>query len=163
LPTLFLNLQNSGNTLVKAQGQLTLTDNSGKQVLVSNLSLDTIIPQNTIEYPVPVRMPATPGSYKVYVSLDYGGIAPTKYEGTVVLNEAIPQETQATISGALIPSGKTSPASTDIPKPVQAGNKVETNENNAGLLLPVIIGGTLVLIVAGAGGFMLGSRKKTSR
>lgn len=103
LPTLTLSVQNDGTALVKSHGGVTVTDASGKTVLDSQLTLDTLVPQTTIAYPVQADPPATPGAYKVRATLDFGGSAPAVYEGPVVVT-ARPTAAPAAPNGRARPS-----------------------------------------------------------
>ncbi len=65
LPTLTLSVQNDGATLVKSHGDVTMTDAAGKTVLSSQLTLDTLVPQTTIAYPIQEEPPTALGTYHV--------------------------------------------------------------------------------------------------
>lgn len=79
---LTLSLQNNGTGLIKPKGEVSLADSTGKTVMTSKLALDTFLPQDSIAYPVPGKLPE-PGTYKVHASLDFGGSAPALYDGQV--------------------------------------------------------------------------------
>ena len=81
-PVLTLMLQNDGGSLIKPKGDILVTDNAGTTVLSQSLSLDSIIPGTSINYPVQANLPKVPGTYKVHASLDFGGTAPAVYDGT---------------------------------------------------------------------------------
>src|ERR1019366_10589132 len=51
-PTLVLSLQNDGSAPVKPQGTVSLTDAAGKTALSTQLKIDTVVPQTSIDYPV---------------------------------------------------------------------------------------------------------------
>ena len=86
LPTLTITMQNDGGILIKPHGDVTVTDAAGKQVLVNQISLDTVVPQTTIAYPIPADPPSVPGTYKVHVAIDFGGGAPAIYDGSLVVS-----------------------------------------------------------------------------
>jgi hypothetical protein len=107
-PSLTLALQNDGTSLIKPKGEVTLTDTTGNPVMTNKLALDTFLPQDSINYPVPGKLPA-PGIYKVHASLDFGGSAPAVYDGQVEVkappgNAAAPATTPATQASANQPA-----------------------------------------------------------
>jgi hypothetical protein len=71
--TLLIGLGNTGNTLVKGAGQLTVSRAAGGRVLARAFPLDTFVPQTQISFPVYVRGPRLPaGSYVGQVAVTYG-------------------------------------------------------------------------------------------
>lgn len=72
--TLLLGLHNSGDLMLKPEGQLTVTDAQGTVLQDLPLKLDTMIPHTAIDYPVAVQRQALPaGDYQAALSLRYGG------------------------------------------------------------------------------------------
>jgi WxL interacting protein linking bacterial and host surfaces len=70
---LFLGLHNTGAQMLKPTGALHVMDTTGHQLKLMNLTLDTVLPQTAIDYPVYVDGQALgPGHYKGVVSLTYG-------------------------------------------------------------------------------------------
>jgi hypothetical protein len=71
--TLLIGLGNTGNTLVKGAGRLTVSRAGGGRVLERSFPLDTFVPQTRIAFPVYVRGPRLPvGSYVATVVITYG-------------------------------------------------------------------------------------------
>jgi len=103
LPTLTLAVQNDGTTLVKSHGDVTMTDAAGKTVLSSQLTLDTLVPQTTIDYPIQEEPPTALGTYHVHAMLDFGGNAPAVFDGPVVVT-ARPTTAPAAPSGRARPT-----------------------------------------------------------
>jgi hypothetical protein len=152
LPTLTLALVNDGTSLLKAQGEVTMLDATGKPVLDSKLALDTLVPQTTITYPVQADPPSTPGAYKVHVSLDFGGAAPAVYDGSVTVT-AQPTATAITTgrTRATAVAGNSAPAAAPA-APAKSG----------GTPLVAILGGVaggLAILVIGMGIFVIRSRR----
>jgi WxL interacting protein linking bacterial and host surfaces len=70
---IFLGLRNTGTQMLKPTGALHVTDTRGRQLKVMELTLDTVLPQTAIDYPVYVDGQALgPGHYKGVLSLTYG-------------------------------------------------------------------------------------------
>jgi hypothetical protein len=67
--TLLLGLTDAGNTLIKCRGKLTVYA-SGRKVFGQSLSLDTLVPHTSIQYPVYVRgKRLPPGGYTADATL----------------------------------------------------------------------------------------------
>jgi hypothetical protein len=70
---LYLSLSNTGTQMLKPTGTLQVTDMSGHQLKQMQMSLDTMVPQTAIDYPVYVDGQALgAGHYKGVLSLTYG-------------------------------------------------------------------------------------------
>jgi hypothetical protein len=70
---LFLGLHNTGTQMLKPTGSLHVIDTRGRQLKLMKLTLDTVLPQTAIDYPVYVDGQAlAPGHYKGVLSLTYG-------------------------------------------------------------------------------------------
>jgi hypothetical protein len=71
--TLLIGLGNTGNTLVKGTGRLTVSRTGGSRVLERSFPLDTFVPQTRIAFPVYVRGRRLPaGAYVAEVVITYG-------------------------------------------------------------------------------------------
>lgn len=71
--SLLLGLHNTGNTMLKPVGNLRVTDAQGQVVQKLNVTMQTILPQASIAYPVYVqKQPLQPGTYKATLMLTYG-------------------------------------------------------------------------------------------
>lgn len=151
LPTLTLAIQNDGTTLVKSHGDVTVTDASGKVVLSSQLTLDTLVPQTTIAYPVQADPPATPGTYRVRATLDFGGSTPAVFEGPVVVT------TQPTAAAA--PSARARPA------PATAAASAPTKNSGLSPLVAILSGlvGAFAVATIGLVIFVVRSQKRRPR
>ncbi len=154
LPTLTLALVNDGTSLLKAQGEVMLLDATGKPVLDTKLALDTLVPQTAITYPVQADPPTIPGTYKVHVSLDFGGAAPAVYDGSVTVT-AQPTATAITTgrTRATAVAGNSAPAAAPAAAPAKSGG-----------ISPVVailggVAGGLAILVIGMGVFMIRSRR----
>ena len=70
---LYLSLRNSGTQMLKPSGTLQVTDTKGRQLKQMKLTLDTVLPQTAIAYPVYVYGQALgPVHYRGVLSLAYG-------------------------------------------------------------------------------------------
>jgi hypothetical protein len=70
--TLLVGLANTGNTLVKGAGRLTISGH-GRRVLDSAFALDRFVPRTHVAFPVYVRgKRVPPGRYVAVVSIRYG-------------------------------------------------------------------------------------------
>jgi hypothetical protein len=70
---LYVSLSNTGTQMLKPTGTLQVTDTSGHQVKQMPMSLDTVLPQTTIDYPVFIDGQALgAGHYQGVLSLSYG-------------------------------------------------------------------------------------------
>lgn len=67
-----LGLTNSGNVMMRPRGSLLLRTSSGGVVARLPLRLDTLIPQTSVDLPVPLGRSLAPGSYTAAVALHYG-------------------------------------------------------------------------------------------
>jgi len=75
---LFVSLHNMGTQMMKPSGTLQVTDMAGHQLKQVKLTLDTLLPQTTIDYPVYLDGQALgPGHYKALLSLTYGDLQQT--------------------------------------------------------------------------------------
>ena len=155
LPTLTLSVQNDGATLVKSHGDVTITDATGKTVLTSQLTLDTLIPQTTIAYPVQEEPPTTPGAYHVHATLDFGGNAPAVFDGPVVV-------TARPTAAPAAPSGRARPTAAAAPVAVGASAK---GSGGISPLVAVLSGliGAFAVIVVGLIALLARSRQRSSR
>lgn len=71
--TLVLGLNNTGTSLLKPVGELTVHNAQGKLLYHAPLKLDTFLPATSIAYPVYLTGPALdPGLYTVRLALEYG-------------------------------------------------------------------------------------------
>lgn len=143
LPTLTLSLNNDGTTLLKSRGDVTMLDATGKPVLTSQLTIDTLLPQTTVAYPVQAEPPSQPGTYRVRATLDFGGSAPAVFEGPVVVRV---RPTATPIVGA--------PAGRARPTPVASTPAAVISDASKGGISPTTLlifglGGALVAAVAG--------------
>ena len=70
---LYMSLRNSGTQMLKPSGSLQVTDMAGHQLKHMTMTLDTVLPQTAISYPVYVYGQALgPGRYRAVLSLTYG-------------------------------------------------------------------------------------------
>lgn len=153
LPTLTLAIQNDGATLVKSQGNVTVTDASGNTVLNKQLTLDTLIPQTAIAYPVQAEPPATPGTYRVRATLDFGGSAPAMFDGPVIVS--VPPT-----AAPAAPSGRARPT------PAPAAAAVDQLAKSGGIspLVAILSGlvGAFAVVVIGLIVLLARARKRSS-
>src|SRR5206468_2391524 len=146
--TLTLAIQNDGNALIKPQGNVTVLDSAGTPVLNSALALDTLVPQSSIAYPVQADPPATPGTYKVRATLDFGGAAPAVFEGPLTVS-AKPTATPVTSARTRSTAQPSSGGSGSAQGGATMGN-VETAKGGLPLIpiLGGVIGGFAIITVA---------------
>jgi hypothetical protein len=172
LPTLSLGLENTGTGLIQPKGTVTLTDSAGKVVMNTPVSLESILPRNSIDYPVNVDLPAA-GTYKVHASLDFGGTAPAGFDGTV---EVKAPTVKAVVAAPTVqPRSNTGQVAVAQPAATTGSNAAVNSTRNSNsvapassdsnsMLMGMLIG---VLAVAGLGilgfcGFLMFSRGKKS-
>jgi hypothetical protein len=157
LPTLTLSIQNDGATLVKSHGDVTVTDAAGKPVLTSQLTLDTLVPQTTIAYPVPADPPATPGTYRVRATLDFGGSAPAVFDGPIVVS--------AQPTAAAAPNGRARPTSAAAAATASAPISQLAKSSGVSPLVALLSGliGAFAVVIIGLVVLLARSRKRTSQ
>jgi hypothetical protein len=165
LPTLTLGIRNDGNALVKPKGMVTVTDAAGATVLTNQFAIDTLVPQTTIAYPVQADPPATPGTYKVHTTLDFGGSAPAVYDGSFLVT-AQPSPTAAP-AGRSRTGVATTAAGVGAPNGLgnaQGGATITSMPATGGSspLVPILSGlaGALTLAVVGMAVMVVRSRKR---
>ncbi len=160
LPTLTLAVQNDGATLVKSHGDVTMTDAAGKTVLSSQLTLDTLVPQTTIAYPVQEDPPTTLGTYHVHATLDFGGNAPAVFDGPVVI-------TARPTTAPAAPSGRARPTAAAAAAPVAAPAVVTAPVQRDGIspLVAILSGliGAFVVVMGGVIALLIRSRKRPTQ
>ncbi len=158
LPTLTLSVQNDGATLVKSHGDVTMTDAAGKTVLRSQLTLDTLVPQTTINYPVQEEPPTTLGAYHVHAMLDFGGNAPAVFDGPIVI-------TARPTAAPAAPSGRARPTLAAAPAAAPAVVSAPAKSGGISPLVAVLSGliGAFAVIMAGVIVLLARTRKRTSR
>jgi|GEM_PF-1912082 len=171
-PTLTISLNNDGPILAKPKGDFTVTDASGKVVLNNKLSLESLVPQTSIDYPIFTELTKTPGTYKVKTSLDYGGIAPAIYEGSLVITSNVVKTPVAPVTASSNDpwfSGNDPVNATVAPQPALAPGvdkssnqaiPASTNTSDSQNLLPIIGGIFLLVVVVGGGGYLFGKKGK---
>ena len=67
---LIVHIANTGNVLVKPKGVATVYDKSGAVVEALPFSMDTFLPQTSIDYPILLKKALAAGSYTTSISLD---------------------------------------------------------------------------------------------
>lgn len=158
LLTLTLAVQNDSGVLVKSKGEVTMTDAAGKTVLTNQITLDTIVPGTTINYPVQAEPPALPGTYRVRATLDFGGGAHAVFEGPVTVSI---RPTATPIVGA--PAGRVRPtAPAGVVAPTVAAAESKGGSSPLVLILGVIIGGFAIVSI-GLVTMLARSRKRAQR
>ena len=71
--TLYLELRNSGNTLLRPRLKVQITNSTGRLVYNRTLKLDTFVPKTKIRYPLHIlRRPLPAGKYTLAATLSYG-------------------------------------------------------------------------------------------
>ena len=158
LPTLTLSIQNDGPTLVKSHGDVTMMDAAGKVVLTSPLALDTLVPQTTIAYPVQADPPGQPGAYRVHATLDFGGAAPTVFDGPVIVTA---RATATPLIGA--PPGRARPTQAAAAAPVTAAEPPKGGGISSTVLILGGISGVLLAVTAGLALVVLRSKRRTQQ
>ncbi|MGI8855234.1 MAG: WxL protein peptidoglycan domain-containing protein [Thermomicrobiales bacterium] len=163
LPTLTLSIQNDGNALVKPQGAVTVLDAAGKTVMSNPLALDTLVPQSTIAYPVQADPPTTPGTYKVHATLDFGGSAPTVFDGPITVT-AKPTATPV-VSGRARATPQANAPVANAPSAGAVITNADTATGGSSPLIPILGGviGVFAILTVGLGVFIARSRKQQPR
>lgn len=77
-----IQLENQGRGLATAQGRISLPGDSEPKVF----SVDTFVPETTVDYPVKWQPRVDPGRYPVRVDLTYDGGQTTGWDGFVVVD-----------------------------------------------------------------------------
>ena len=86
--SLLLKLQNSGDTMLKPFGNLQVTNAQGQVVQKLTLTMQTILPQASIAYPVYIQQqPLQPGTYTATLTLTYGQQHTLKYTTTFTVTQ----------------------------------------------------------------------------
>ncbi len=148
---LLLDLRNDGNTMVKPVGTLIVSDAAGVTVQALPFKLDTFVPHTAIPYPVAVEKQALgAGQYHAKVDLTYGTSGVTSYEGDFSITAA--QVAQVFPSSAPL-----------APPPVAAAASATpaTTITTAPAQWPLFAGGAALLVLALAGGIVLGRRGRS--
>lgn len=85
-----IDLRNDGDTLLEPEGTVTLTDATGKTLLLAPIKLGTIVTGTDVTYPV--AWPGVPlaGDYGVAVELTYAGGHVARYDGTLSVSANVP-------------------------------------------------------------------------
>ncbi len=158
LPTLTLSVQNDGATLVKSHGDVTMTDAAGQTVLSSQLTLDTLLPQTTIAYPLQEEPPTALGTYRVHATLDFGGNAPAVFDGPVVI-------TARPTAAAAAPSGRTRPTPAAAPAAVPAVASAPATSGGISPLVAILSGliGSFAVVMIGVIVLLARSRKRPTQ
>lgn len=68
-----VHLASKGTTLVKPTGTVSVSDASGKLVETLPFTMDTFLPQTSIDYPVLLKKALAAGDYRARVTLDVNG------------------------------------------------------------------------------------------
>jgi Bacterial protein of unknown function (DUF916) len=91
---LLIALSNTGNTMVKASGELQIFDRSKHLVSAQALQVGTFLPQTTINYPASIQCEVLPiGHYKATLTLTYGHKQRLSY--TTMFTSMAPKKTVA--------------------------------------------------------------------
>jgi hypothetical protein len=70
---IMLDFQNTGEMMIKPQGNITISDSSGKALKNESIKMDTVLPHTSFTYPLNLSGDALPpGNYKVTANLTYG-------------------------------------------------------------------------------------------
>jgi hypothetical protein len=69
------HMENSGNTLVKPAGSVTVLNKVGKTLQILTFKMDTFLPQTAIDYPLLLKKALPPGDYTAKVSLTVPGVS----------------------------------------------------------------------------------------
>jgi hypothetical protein len=86
--TLEIGIGNTGNTIVKPQGVMDVTDSSDHRVQHLVIVMDSVLPWTRIDYPVLVQKHALgAGTYTAAIKLRYGTGQVTTYHGTFVITQ----------------------------------------------------------------------------
>ena len=71
--TLYIGLRNTGNTLLKGRGRLTVAAGQGRSAEHRSFNVDTFVPRTQIAYPIVMRgHPLHAGHYRTTVAVRYG-------------------------------------------------------------------------------------------
>jgi hypothetical protein len=138
--TLLLGLQNSGDLMLKPEGQLTVRDAQGTVLQDLPLKLDTLLPRTAIDYPVAVQRQAlSAGDYRAALTLRYGSGG----QLSVTLPLTITPAQAAQVfqgSGPLAPPSKPATASTS-----------PASRTTSNAVLPILIVTLGIAVAAGTG------------
>ena len=144
--TVLVGLRNRGTGLIKPAGTLTLTDTTGQEVQHLRLTLDTVLPDTTIQYPVAVaRQALGAGTYHATLDLTYGAHGVTHYAGDLTITPAQVAQVFASSTSA----APLAPPPTAAGRPARAATGWRVGVGLAAAL------GLLVLLLTG---FWLGRR-----
>lgn len=163
---LLLGLRNDGTVMLKPTGTLHVKDARGQQIQTLAFTMDTFIPQTSIDYPVAVEKQALDaGDYEATITLTYGNgqeshatlpftISPAQV-AQVFPTSQLPAATLAPPHSAPgTPPLATGPAGNGAPP------RGTAHAMPAWLLVAGAAGGGIVLLALVGGAFMLGRRKR---
>ena len=86
--SLLLGLHNTGDTMLKPSGNLQVANSQGQVVQKLSLTMQIILPQATIDYPVYVQQqPLQSGTYQATLTLMYGQHHTLKYTTTFTVTQ----------------------------------------------------------------------------
>jgi hypothetical protein len=124
-------MRNDGDTFLKPEGSITLTNADAKLILSQPIKLDTFVTGTEITYPV--AWPGIPvgGEYGVDVELNYADGKVARYRGMLTVRDDAPFAPPA-------PGEETQPGLVPAPAPATSPIQPPT---------PIAIGGLLVLVV----------------
>lgn len=107
--TVNVNLQNTGNVMVKSQGTLQITDTNGVVLQKFAVSIDMFLPQTSISYAAYVKGTALgPGTYLASLILNYGTGRILNYATTFTVTQQQINQTFGVSPGLQTPWGSVS-------------------------------------------------------
>ena len=126
-------MENTGDTFIKPEGKVTLTNADLTPILEQPITLGTFLTGSDLTYPV--AWPGVPagGEYGVDVELNYGDNQVANYRGMLTVSDNAPV--------ASVPGAETQPVVAPVPAPVPAPSAIQP------WMIMTVIGLAVLLVV----------------
>ncbi len=144
---LLAEVENTGNVHMKLEGQFTVTDSGGAEVLNQPVTMGTVYAGTLTHLEVPVGSALAPGDYRVSVELGNADLNISQQLESALIT--VPEAPATPIPANAAPAADAAPADA----PAAAGTE-STSQN--GLATWMIVAGIAAALVLGAGGAILG-------
>lgn len=113
--TLSLKLQNTGTTMIKPHGTLELFNARGSRLQTVPISMDTFLPNTSINYPIYLKKTLGAGKYQALLVLAYGNNHILRYSTSFPITSQQIQQVFATSHTTLTSQVGTRPLNSSLP------------------------------------------------
>jgi hypothetical protein len=150
-----ITMTNTGDTFIKPQGKVTLSNAASTPILEQPIEMGTFLTNTDLTYPV--AWPGVPagGEYGVEVELNYADDQVARYSGMLTVSDDAPiavadrvDEPQSAADPASASSDETQPAAAPAPAPAAAPATVAATSFLQPWMIMTIIGLLALLVVA---------------